>query len=185
MAEYVNLRVESMSEKERVLVDQRLSKGIDSPILEEKAGLEEASIAAHMAGSFTPAAKTPINMNLIKTVTSAGTLSTVRTPKVPPRGMSRLFSQSGKSSQEILPSTRRVNIDSQTDLSHYYSNPVGQDDVFSGSGVHTPFKVLRFDQFRKKSKQKNLRVPLDLAKERLGLNKTMILGPEGLFTEDS
>lgn len=64
---------------------------------------------------------------------------------------------------------------------------MGQDDIFSGSAPHTPFKVLRFDQFRMKSKQKNLRVPLNLAKDRMmsGLNKTMILGPEALLTEDS
>lgn len=74
-----------------------------------------------------------------------------------------------------------MNIDSHTELSPYYSNPVVPDeDIYSGVEQQTPFKVLRFDQFRKKSKQKSLRVPLELARERVlnGLaNKTMILGP--------
>ena len=119
MKEYVDLRVDTLEEHERVLQDQRLSKGVDSPILEERAGLEEASIAIQPGERTPPPPRSPINTNLIKTVTSAGTLSSVRTPKIMHRAKHthisssrRLFSQSGKSSQEYLPSTRRVNIDS-------------------------------------------------------------------------
>ncbi len=129
----------------------------------------------------------PLNANLIKTVTSAGYLSAQRGQ---PRSREDKEPLSAKESHELLKSTRRVEIDSHDDLSYYYhSNPAEQAMSGGGGEVHTPFRVLRFDQFKKRQQSggSRLRVPLELAKERANeFNRTLLWGgaEDGMLLTD-